>query len=353
VVLQDPRLKQQAIYVLLALSAVVAALAAAQFASPPDSAINMYSVVDGEEVYANIAIVATTGRARVASTFSFLSGFAAFTILVPALLLSIGLEARTPRLRRLAFGGTLATAAVMPMSGSRASVLLGVIVLAITMWTSGLLFTRLGRRVLVGGVAAGVISVAAFPEAFTGITDRFSQTEETASRIQNVASVIPPAALLMFDYPMAGVGTGMQQNVRVSMNIRSKWEAEIENERYLIELGPIGFVLVWGAKLGLVVALWRAYRILKRAGRRGSAGAALSYSAMTMLGNLTYDHIWQALYFLGCGFILAEVIQVTKRLTLSEMIGARRAPPLPPEAEAGTANRGLVAASTLGIEPPA
>jgi hypothetical protein len=31
-----------------------------------------------------------------------------------------------------------------------------------------------------------------------------------------------------------------------------------------------------------------------------------------MLGNLTFDHIWQALYFLGCGFILSEVVSVMR-----------------------------------------
>jgi hypothetical protein len=80
----------------------------------------------------------------------------------------------------------------------------------------------------------------------------------------------------------------------------------------LIELGPVGYLLVWTAKLGLIIALIRAYALLKRAGRRGAAGAALSYAALTMVGSQTFDHVWQALYFLGCGFILAEVISVQR-----------------------------------------
>ena len=100
----------------------IAAFAAVQFASPGDSAVNLYSVRDGEEIYAaDVATVASTGRARVASTFSFLSGFADFTILIPTLLLSIGLEAKDRRLRRYALLATLATAAVVPMAGSRGS----------------------------------------------------------------------------------------------------------------------------------------------------------------------------------------------------------------------------------------
>ena len=61
-----------------------------------------------------------------------------------------------------------------------------------------------------------------------------------------------------------------------------------------------------------MVALMRAYKLLKRAGRRGAATAALSYALLTFAGNLTFDHVWQALYFIGCGFILAEVLSVMR-----------------------------------------
>ena len=59
-------------------SGFVAILAAIQFAAPADSAVHIYSYVDGEQV--DQAIVYSTGRARVASTFSFLSGFSDFTM---------------------------------------------------------------------------------------------------------------------------------------------------------------------------------------------------------------------------------------------------------------------------------
>jgi hypothetical protein len=102
----------------------------------------------------------------------------------------------------------------------------------------------------------------------------------------------------------------MQQNSKGSLHVATKWDSEGEFGRYLIELGPIGFLLIWMTKLGLMVALWRAFLILKRAGRRGPASAALSYAAMAMFGNLTFDHNWQALFFLGCGFVLSDVVSV-------------------------------------------
>lgn len=312
--LVNERQKRRAIYVLLAITLGVTVLAMFQFASPANSDLNIYSVVDGEEVRSSdSATVAATGRARVASTFSYLTGFANFCLLVPTLLLSIGLEAKEYRVRQAALGATALSAAVIPMSGSRSSVLAGAAVLGIMAWASGLFFTRVGRRVLIGGVAAVILAAVAFPDAIFGVESRFENSEETTQRFIDMASVLPPVALAYGDYPALGIGTGMQQNARRSMHIDPPYDEEGEMDRYLVELGPIGFLLVWTAKLGLVVGLIRGYRILKAAGRRGAAGAALCYAVLTMLGDLTFDHIWQALYFMGTGFILREISSVQQR----------------------------------------
>ncbi len=77
----------------------------------------------------------------------------------------------------------------------------------------------------------------------------------------------------------------MLQNARVRMGISTAYVQEAEFGRYLVELGTFGFLVVWTAKLGLMVALVRAYRLLKRAGRRGAATASLSYAVLTMAGN--------------------------------------------------------------------
>jgi hypothetical protein len=302
--------KTKAIYALLVISSVVAILAAVQFASPPTSTVNLYSTVDGQEIYADIAAVGSTGRARVASTFSFLSGFCAFTILVPALLLSIGLELRNRTARRACLVVMMLTGAVVPMSGSRVAIVLGVLVLVITSWSAGLFFTVIGRRIMLGAVVAAVLASVAFPDALAGVQGRFENEDETASRFQDALTVLPPVALATYDYPILGIGTGMQQNVGWSMGVRPEYVAEAEMGRYLVELGPFGFLLVWTARLALAIALIRAYRVLKDGGRRGAAGAALSYAAVIFFGNPVFDHIFQALFFMGCGFILSEVAEV-------------------------------------------
>jgi hypothetical protein len=325
--LRRGQVRERAIVVLVALALGISALAAVQFSAPADANVNMYSVWNGEEVYsADMAIVASTGRARVASTFAFPSGFSDFAVLVPTLLLSFGLDSKSRRARGAALLGTFVTASVVPMTGSRSSVVQGVAVLFITIWASGLFFTRIGRRVLVGAAAAAFLATAAFPDAILGVQSRFEEdTSETTGRFLEFGSILPPVALAVNNYPAIGIGTGMEQNARVSFGIQSAWDVESENGRYLSELGPVGYLLVWFAKLGLVVALLRGYGILKRAGHRGSAAAALSFAALTMVGNLTFDHNWQALYFLGCGFILADILSL-KQAAAVAAAGAEAAP---------------------------
>ncbi len=324
-VLQNARQKERAIYALLIMAVGVAALAAVQFAAPADASINLYEGQDVDYAVGPV-IVQSTGRARVSSTFTFVSGFVAFTLTVPTLLLSIGLDTKNPRLRSFAMLATFAAAAVVPMAGTRSAIVVGIAVLVIAIWSAGLFFTRVGRRIFVGGVVAAVLSVIAFPDAMLGVQSRFGDEAETAGRFAEIANILPPVALATYDYPPLGIGTGMQQNSRLSFHVGSDWDTEGELGRYLVELGPIGFILVWITKLGLMVALLRAYGILKRAGRRGAAAAALSYAAITMYGNLAFDHNWQALYFMGCGFILADVVTVLQQKAAAKARGDVESP---------------------------
>ena len=133
-----------------------------------------------------------------------------------------------------------------------------------------------------------------------------------------------------------GIGTGMQQNARVSMHIETPWNIETEDNRYLVELGPVGFLLVWLAKLGLMVALFRGYKMLKKAGRRGSAASSARVRRRTMFGNLTFDHNWQALYFMGCGFVLAEVVSVRAAATAMPAVVEASRPVAVPSTGAGS-----------------
>jgi hypothetical protein len=164
--------------------------------------------------------------------------------------------------------------------------------------------------VLVLGVAAGFTTVFAFPEALQGVMDRF-EGSDTENRVAEVLNILPPVALASLEYPIMGIGTGMMQNYREQFGVYDEqYSSEGEVGRYLVELGVIGYLLVWISKLGLVMVLWKSSRILKKQGRSAAAAGAVAYALLAFYGNLTFDHIYAALYFVGFGFILQEVIQV-------------------------------------------
>jgi hypothetical protein len=306
-VLSDPVVRRKAVYLQAIVAIVVSLFAILQFGAPAEDTVNTYAIVDGVEV--RPAEVVTTGRVRVAATFSFITGFTDFSVLVPVLLLSIGLGEKDPKARMAALVATLVSAAALPMSGSRAPFVLSMALCALVAWRAGLIFTPAGRRVILLGVAAGFTMVFAFPDALQGVFDRFGG-DDTQGRFEQWSSVFPPIALTTEDYPLMGLGTGMMQSFRTQLGVPvGEYALETELVRVLVELGALGYVLVWVTRFGLIVTLWRSSKILAKAGRSAAAGAAVSYMLLTFYGAMTFDHTFAALYFFGFGIILREVIQ--------------------------------------------
>ncbi|HVZ71745.1 MAG TPA: O-antigen ligase family protein [Polyangia bacterium] len=329
-VLESQRERRHAIYTLSGLAVIVALMAMYQFVSPPTDDVNLYGFADGESTRIDTALVASTGRARVASTFSYITGFTDFAILAPPLLLSLGLGTEDPPVRGAALVGALAISAAVPMAGSRGAIVLSLIVLVVIAWSAGLFFTVVGRRVLIGVIVGVVVGMTAFPDAMQGVQDRFNQSEEeTQNRFLEVLQIIPPVTMATAEYPVFGLGTGMMQNARAAFHLPDPpYNAESENHRYLIEVGPVGFSLVWTAKLGLIIVLLKMRKILKRARRRAASGVALAYAICTFGGNLTFDHVYQALYFTGVGFVLAEVMAVQRARQEESVMAAESQPRL-------------------------
>jgi hypothetical protein len=198
-------------------------------------------------------------------------------------------------------------------------VVISLVLCTVVAWRAGLVFTTVGRRVILFGILGGIAMAFAFPAALEGVMERF-QYDDTADRFKTTLEVLPPVSMSTYDYPFFGVGTGMQQNYRGQFGLGDSEIGWVESEsgKYLVELGAIGYLLVWLSKFGLVMLLWRASNILKRAGRRPAAGAAVAYALLTFYGPLTFDHNYAALYFLGLGFILQEVVRAWPRASAGE-----------------------------------
>jgi hypothetical protein len=302
--------RRVALPALVVVTAVVVGYAAVQFAAPPDGAVNTYALFEGESM-AKVATVGTTGRARVSSTFSYIAGFTDFLVLLPALLLALGLGAPTRTARAAAVAAAAVAAASIPMAGSRAPLVLAAAGLGLVGWGAGFVSTRPGRRVLLGAAAAAAIALVAMPVAVEGVRDRFGG-EDTRARVVEALQILPPIALVSNDYPLLGDGTGMQQNARLAFGVASRWDTESETSRLLAELGPFGYLLVWTTKLGLAVALLRVHATLRRVGRRPLAGGALAFAFFAVVGNAAFDHVWQALFFVGVGLLLGAAMDARR-----------------------------------------
>lgn len=326
--------RRAALYMLAFVSIIVAVLAAFQFASPASAAINAYARYEGEQV-SDVMVVSTTGRARVSSTFSFLSGFSDYVTIIPPLLLALGLAERNRRLHWVILASAALSLGVMPMTGSRAPLLYAGICLVLIVWRAGFLKTRVGRRVLIGAVVAVMGSLWLVPAAFEGVQDRFGESD-TQKRFESVLEVIPPVSIATLDYPALGWGTGTQQNARVVFRVYSPWLTETEASRLLVELGVVGYLLVWLTKLGLSVALMRAGRFLRACGQRAMAGGALAFAFMTFISPLAFDHIWQALFFVAVGLVFLSVESEGSRLRAAHAT-AQPADTSPPSSTRGAA----------------
>ena len=279
-------------------------VAAIQFELPSDSPINQYA---WKTDVSDIARVAATGRVRVTSTFSYLSGFADLTIVGVPLLLALGLSESRSRVGRVAVLGAAVLGMAAPMTGSRSAAILGSAGTLVVLWAAGFLATRRGRRLAI--TAAGIAAAVWFGSrtAVEGVQSRLGG-EDTQGRLAEILEFLPPVALATYDYPFWGIGTGMQQNARIAMGIRPSWEAEGEQGRYLIELGPVGYLLVWLARLGLALALFRGASRLRRGGQRALSGAALVLGGLAIISDLAFDHVWQALFFVATGIVLRGVL---------------------------------------------
>ena len=248
----------------------VASLAAYQFTQPPTAAVNAYVWSDEPS---GVATVASTGRVRVSSTFSYISGFADFVVLlVPILLAAAASAGRSSRFSYVA-AGCLAAAA--PMSGGRAVVLYVAASTLVVLGLSGSFRTRRGQGALLAIVLAAAGGLWAAPEAAQGVQDRFD-TDETAGRFRDLALAIPVYVILETDFPSLGAGVGVMQNAGAALGIGSGWEAEAEPQRVLIELGLPGYLLVWLSRFVLAVALASRGATARSCGRscvgRGSMG---------------------------------------------------------------------------------
>jgi hypothetical protein len=227
---------------ILLLSVPMAGLMAVQFYAPATSWLNSGPGDAGQ-------MLSMGGHVRPAGTFSFGTGAQCFVILAEAFLI-YGLTNRKVYSNWVLWPAIAATAAAIPLSGSRTVLFLTVLMFAFAM-VSGLAsptsLVRLLRTLLVVAlVYVAVAELRVFQDATSVLSARFQEASNTEGGLQDVLElrvlgVFGDGITATRREDWLGQGVGMGSNVAAVLKTGSMGFllAEMEWARVVLEMGPI------------------------------------------------------------------------------------------------------------------
>jgi len=289
-----------AMFLLAALVPLIVGIA--QFGSPADSVFNRYV---GQDEAATV--FGATNKPRISSTFSYISGHTTFLTVMLLMCFPFVVYARSLRTRLVIVGVLSLTLVNVLMSGSRGPLVIAggaLLVFLVSSMSGGV--GQFLRTVLTVALVLMVMSwaaVNAFPEAFQAFMDRAVGSEEevtqrSVSPVANLPSVIEESG-------WSGYGIGATNQAARKIEPRSGSAvpgAENEWDRILLELGPVGFLLVVIARLQVCGALWAALRAAGGSESRPLLVGAFLVSVASLPGNLVFNNTASIGYWFLAGF---------------------------------------------------
>jgi hypothetical protein len=306
----------------------VGLLAVVQFFSPAGSVLNAYAWGGGDTAY--IATFGTSEFVRVTGTFSFITGFTSYlqaaAVLCLALLGVVRWRVRGNLLLYLATGMVLLG---MMMSGSRGPVLMLCLIFPFYWWLAvareGASGATFGRLLLGVGLLAAFLLYAG-TDALNAFYGRAvgSGGSDVAQRLAapflSPLAIIPQAGLLGM-----GIGSTHQTAMAVTHGLPPySWlhgmVTEVETGRIAVEIGAIGFVLIYFLRVFLTLfALRQVFRLRTRF-HRALATAAFLFALAQLPGGAVFDVTAGVFYWFFPGLLLTAM-----RLDQMAVAAARRA----------------------------
>lgn len=297
-------------YALIAIP--VGLLAAYQFASPSSSFLNTYARTN-EEAY--IATFGSSTYVRVTATFSFITGYTSYLLTTAILILGLLGAGRWQLRGHLPlFGALVMTLLGMLMTGSRAPVLMIVLLLPPYWWLAvirerggGVAF---GRLVLVLALVAGIL-VFVGQDALNAFYGRALGMGDVPSRL---SSPLLSPYLLLPDVGLLGYGIGSSHQTAAVLApslLPYSWLhgllVEVESGRIMVELGPLGFLLVYFLRFYLTgFALSQVFALRTRF-HRAIATATFLLSLAAIPTGVVFDVTSDVYYWFFAGLLLLVV----------------------------------------------
>lgn len=315
-------------YALIAIP--VGLLATAQFFSPASSALNTYARSNQEDAY--IATFGTSTYVRVTATFPFITGYTAYlqatVILILTLLGSTGWRFRGSYGLFLALAMTVLG---MLMSGSRGPVLMLALIFPLYWWL-GVIRERgggaaFGRLLIALSLVAGVV-VFLGEDALGAFLGRASSVGDVRSRVTSPLMspylLLPDAGLLGF-----GIGATHQTAAALAPNLPPySWLrgliVEVESGRILLEVGAVGFLLIYFLRIYLTVYALRQVLTLRLRFHRAMATASFLFFLTSLPSGVIFDVTSDVYYWFFAGLLLL-VVRLDQE-AVARAVRARAAP---------------------------
>ncbi|HSS47968.1 MAG TPA: hypothetical protein VLX28_03380 [Thermoanaerobaculia bacterium] len=297
-------------YVLVAFP--VGLLSMAQFFSPPGSVLNTYA--QSTEI-GSISTFGSSKFVRTTGTFSYISGYTSYLLAMTILILMILTTTRWRFKRNLTVYAALGmTVLGMLMSGSRGPIFLLALIFPLYWWLavvrekqSGRTFVRLllGLGLLVAGLSS------AGEEAVTAFSQRAAGSQDVASRLYS--PFLSPLNML----PYAGaLGYGIGATHQAASVLTRGTEAgswlgnvapESESGRIMLELGPLGFLLIYFVRLNLALFTFLQALRLRTAFHRAVAISALLFFLVQIPGGVVFEVTAGVYYWFLAGLVFLVV----------------------------------------------
>jgi len=292
----------------------VGLLAVAQFFSPASSFLNTYAR-SSEDAY--VATFGSSNYVRVTSTFSFITGYTTYLLATAILILALlGAGGWRFRGQWLMMGALGMTVLGMLMSGSRGPVLLLAVLFPLYWWLAvirerggGGAFGRLLIALTLVGLSlsyttTGQKAADAFLGRAAGVSD---VSGRVTSPLLTPYEILPEVGLLGF-----GIGATHQTAATLAPGlVPYSWLhgiiVEVETGRVMLELGPIGFFLVYFIRVYLALFSFRQVLALRTRFHRSLAIAGFLFFLAAIPGGVIFDVTSDVYYWFFAGLLMLAI----------------------------------------------
>jgi hypothetical protein len=292
----------------LLLAIPIGILGIAQFFSPANSILNVYSNDEGPAV----ATFGVSTAVRITGSFSYISGYAVYLLVCFGLLIPF-LSINQSRWWRWASITEIFLVTVNSfMTGSRGAVFANVLLFVGYLSVRALIqpsnTLRLIQKFLIPALIVAIAASIWFKPAIDAFWLRTTSNKDVSGRISG--SFTEPLDFIKYKQ-FDGYGTGATHQaapaLRKALNLSQAEPIpvyfESEMGRVSLELGPFGFLLWYGLRISIMIALWFVFWRLKRPFLQQLALVAFLTHALQFNGQLVVHHTFSVYYWFLSSFI--------------------------------------------------